>query len=457
MDSLENMPCDHGACPSEGSLAAFFTSHRTSDSIELHLATCVHCRDALAFHADAFAPSLASHGCTGSAGWTRELAHLQAEREAFLPAGTAMGRYVIEKAAGRGGMGSVYRAHDPDLDRPVALKVLRASANERPEQATSRLLREARALARLAHPNVVSVFDVGVEGGRVFLAMEFVEGLTLRQWLEIPRTPRELLATFEQAGHGLVAAHQAGLVHRDFKPDNVLIGSDGRVRVGDFGLAFSVALSADTAGDALRSSHSTSRVGGTPAYMAPEQKARLFTDARADQYSFSLTVREAWTGLRDGAQVPYRSWSLEMPAALDAVLRRGASVRPEDRYPDMSTLLRAMRKALARPRALPWSFALVSSVVLLASAAAPANEPRVLRSEMLRPASGPTIEPTESTRPREPSLTPADNVRPSAMERAVRKPKTVRERRGARVAVPEPTLVDSAPVERPADPFERYD
>jgi serine/threonine protein kinase len=131
-------------------------------------------------------------------------------------------------------MGVVYKAHDPDLGRMVAIKLVHAGSTA---ARSTRLLREAQAIARVAHPNIVAIYDVGLVDDQVFIAMEYVEGQWLRDWMSTgPRTLREILHVFEQCAHGLAAAHDAGLVHRDFKPENVLLGSDGRVRVVDFGL-----------------------------------------------------------------------------------------------------------------------------------------------------------------------------------------------------------------------------
>jgi serine/threonine protein kinase len=156
--------------------------------------------------------------------------------EATLPRGAVLGRYIVVEPIGRGGMGVVYRAYDPELDRRVALKLLRRQGESTGDE-QARLVREGKAMARLAHPNVAAVHDVGVDDDQVFIAMELVEGQTLRAWLETPRSWRAIVAMFLQAGRGLSAAHAAGMVHRDFKPDNVIVGADGRARVVDFGLA----------------------------------------------------------------------------------------------------------------------------------------------------------------------------------------------------------------------------
>ncbi|HEY8380414.1 MAG TPA: serine/threonine-protein kinase, partial [Nannocystis sp.] len=212
------------------------------------------------------------------------------------PLPTQIGRFNVLKRLGSGGMGVVYVAYDRDLDRKVALKVLRTaavSASKR-DKARHRLMREAQAMAQLSHPNVIAIYDVGSVDDQIFLAMEFVKGVTLTKWLrsaEGPSGPRkrtwqEVLSVFIQAGRGLSAAHRAGIIHRDFKPDNVLIDAEGRVRVGDFGLAraghgLGPLGRPDTYTEAIKAMAEKSmldmritRTGGmtgTPAYMAPEQ------------------------------------------------------------------------------------------------------------------------------------------------------------------------------------------
>src|SRR5450432_3653823 len=164
------------------------------------------------------------------------MAELAQPADAQLERGTAVGRYTILALVGKGGMGEVYAAYDPDLDRKVAIKLMHGSGGHDAARAQARLLREAKAMARLSHPNVVAVHDAGTYDGRVFVAMEFVDGVTLEEWLAArARTRDAILAVFAEAAAGLGAAHAAGLVHRDFTPRNVVIGRDGAARVTDFG------------------------------------------------------------------------------------------------------------------------------------------------------------------------------------------------------------------------------
>ena len=273
---------------------------------------------------------------------------------------------------GTGGMGAVYAAYDPDLDRKVAPKLLRPDAAS---VDSVRPTREARALAKLAHPNVVSVFDVGTVGAEVVIAMEFIEGMTVTRWLqERVRSVREVLDLFLAAGRGLAAAHQAGLIHRDFKPDNMMVGSDGRVRVMDFGLAGAASSAAVVVDDPLasdsqgRSDLRLTREGtllGTPAYMAPEQWQDAQVEAWTDQFSFCVALWEALYGLR-----PFRGRSLhalmhsvthgeidmvsrrksKVPAFLRRVLERGLARAPGHRFPTMDALLAAIARGQTHQR-----------------------------------------------------------------------------------------------------------
>jgi serine/threonine-protein kinase len=281
-----------------------------------------------------------------------------------------MGRYIVLERIGQGGTGVVYKAYDPTLDRRVALKVLRQAPSEGGEQ--ERLVREGKSMARLAHPNVAAVYDVGTHGDRVFVAMEFVEGQTLRRWLKSPRTLHEVLATFVQAGRGLEAAHQAGIVHLDFKPDNVLVGADGRVRVVDFGLAHPPSRTERAserppaaAGAATLDTWLTGHgvVGGTPRYMPPEQLEGERLNETADQFAFCASLWEALFGespfegedlltLLDNlrASKPREPRRSDVPGWVVDVLTRGLAATPSARYPTMTALLEALERDPSRVR-----------------------------------------------------------------------------------------------------------
>jgi hypothetical protein len=285
-----------------------------------------------------------------------------------------LGRYKIGRELGRGGMGVVHSAFDPDLERKVALKVLPAEVEN--ADARQRLLREARAMARLSHPNVVTVHEVGTVHGRDFIAMELIDGTTLEDWLESsPRGQQEILAAFVAAGRGLAAAHAAGLVHRDFKPRNVLRHKDGRIVVTDFGLVvgveaeggdpFKVTLpsgpvSAKTTPSSLSGLTKTGSVLGTPAYMAPEQWTGAQVGPPADQFAFCVALWEALAKER-----PYKGSTIEdlkdvvlrgkrtneskLPRKLRRVLRRGLDPDPAKRYPNMTALLDAIVRSERKP------------------------------------------------------------------------------------------------------------
>jgi eukaryotic-like serine/threonine-protein kinase len=256
--------------------------------------------------------------------------------------GDAIGRYVVLAQVGVGGMGVVYAAYDPELDRKVALKLLRKLRGGR-EVARARLIREAQALARLTHPNVVAVYDAGAFEDQVFLAMEFAEGGTVSEWLKSERRSwREVRDTYLSAGRGLSAAHARGLVHRDFKPDNVLVGRDGRVLVTDFGLARALGRAdLDSASPSPSPPTPTltqsGAVLGTPGYMAPEQDRGQEADARSDQYSFCVALYEGLLGARPGQPLPEPR--REVPARLEQILARGLAEDPQQRFPSMDALL----------------------------------------------------------------------------------------------------------------------
>ncbi|MBV1862483.1 MAG: serine/threonine-protein kinase [Nannocystaceae bacterium] len=279
---------------------------------------------------------------------------------------THVERYSILRRIGTGGMGVVYAAYDPTLDRQVALKLL--SGNTDDEHARARILREARALAQLSHPNVVQVYEHGQFKGAVYLAMEFVRGRTLRQWMaRREHTWREALCVFLQAGEGLSAAHAAGLVHRDFKPDNAVVGEDGRVRVIDFGLvaarspapdvpAPSTPVPTPNGGTDVNLTR-TDGIVGTPAYMAPEQLEGGEADARTDQFNFCVALYESLFGERpfsgvtplallDAMSAPPvvpASSQARVPAFVLAAVLKGLQFDPARRFPDMADLVGALR------------------------------------------------------------------------------------------------------------------
>jgi tetratricopeptide (TPR) repeat protein/predicted Ser/Thr protein kinase len=295
--------------------------------------------------------------------------------------GDLIGRYVVVGVLGEGGMGVVYAAYDPELDRKVAVKLVRARRDDDPD-AHTRLLREAQALAQLAHPNVVTVHDVGTLGQRVFLAMEFVDGHTLTDWLALARRRwQDALAPFLAAGEGLARAHAAGLIHRDFKPDNVMVSPDGRVRVMDFGLARATPRPPVVASVERRPSGLTytqdGALLGTPCYMAAEQWAGAAVDARTDQFAFCVALWHAVHGERpfDGDTTVelvdnvtsgrVRPPSGRAPAWLTRVLLRGLRPNPGERWPDMPALLQAIGRGRVRGR-VRWLFVGLAAVALVA-------------------------------------------------------------------------------------------
>jgi tetratricopeptide (TPR) repeat protein len=274
-------------------------------------------------------------------------------------------------------MGEVYAAYDPELDRKIALKILHAGEEAGDERSRGRLLREAKAIAKLRHPNVVVVHDAGTVDDRVFLAMEHVEGQTLAAWLaERPRTRREIVDVFVAAGRGLAAAHAAGLVHRDFKPQNVMVGREGGVHVMDFGLARAIDAEPDapaappgalTESEATLAAAPLTRTGelvGTPLYMAPEQFRAQRTDARTDQFSFCVALYQALYGVHPFASsrlgelmAAVTEGRIQPPPAKSAVppwlrriLLRGLAADPASRWPSMDALIAALSHDPARQR-----------------------------------------------------------------------------------------------------------
>jgi len=307
-----------------------FTAGRLSDDaaaeIEAHIDRCAACRGALSSLARGAPPS------------------------------PAFGRYRLETVLGSGGMGIVYRAWDPQLSRALAIKVVRHAEGDAAGRA--RLVREAQSLARLSHPNVCRVYDVGSDGDEVWVAMELIDGTNLRQWAAAHPSSRELLPILLGAAEGLAAAHAADIIHRDVKPENVLVTREGRAVVTDFGLA-RVEVPLDLAASTLRLEPrltASGAIAGTPAYLAPEQLSGGSLDARVDQFAWALMAWELLTGARPfptaaSARLEAIRAGVAPQSGLSrhvaAVLARALSAAPGDRFPSMRHLIDALR---ARPR-----------------------------------------------------------------------------------------------------------
>jgi eukaryotic-like serine/threonine-protein kinase len=329
----------------------------TRADVEAHVAACSACANLVTWAA-------ADQG----SGTIRLAGHEGRPFVGQLHPGARVGRYQILGAVGRGGMGEVYAAYHPDLDRRIALKVVQGFDGSTGER-RMRLLREARAIARLSHPNVVTVHDAGTFGDRVFIAMELIDGTTIDEWLcAEARTWQQIVDVFIAAGRGLAAAHAAGVVHRDFKPQNVMIRKDGAVRVMDFGLAH---LAEEDASEAREASEDepTRPIGvltktgafiGTPAYMSPEQFRREAIDVRSDQFSFCVALHEALFGTR-----PTAAWAAPnvvpgdsskdsprpgVPGWLRSIVLRGASADREQRFRSLEELIGALERGRTRLR-----------------------------------------------------------------------------------------------------------
>jgi eukaryotic-like serine/threonine-protein kinase len=314
---------------------------------------------------------------------------------------TTIGRYHVQRVLGMGGMGVVYAGEDPQLNRNVAIKLLRPDARASSSSRSGRLLREAQAMARLSHPNVVHVYEVGTFREQVFVVMELIEGSTLAEWLrEEARDWRPVVRAFLQAGAGLEAAHAAGIVHRDFKPENVLVSKDGAIRVTDFGLA-RLSSEPESSDEAPAESPVSAfdvtithagMIVGTPGYMAPEQMRGNRTDARTDVFSFCVALYEALAGVRPfagdntgelrqsieaGRITPPRRGNL--PRFLMRAVTRGLRHDPDERYQSMSALLSALGADPTRRRRLLAGYA---GVAVLMATAAFAYERAARRSQL---------------------------------------------------------------------------
>ncbi|MBA3452623.1 MAG: serine/threonine protein kinase, partial [Deltaproteobacteria bacterium] len=374
-------------------VATNFVEHRLlgaeKAAVEHHIDHCDHCRRLLVelqrtgpTLAIGSAPTVAAGSAptaavgsapTLAAGYAATLAIGSAptlaegdETPVEVAPGTVLGRYIVTKRLGSGGMATVYAAHDPKIDRTVAVKLLHHDANNDPELG-ARLGREAQALARVDHPNVVKIYDVGSNGDQVFIAMELVQGQTLRDWLtECERSVPAIIEMYLAAARGLAAAHTAGIVHRDFKPENVLVRADGQLKVSDFGLASTEALAPTAPLDGNGSIDEITRTGtilGTPAYMAPEQIMAGAVDARSDQFSFCVALYEALYACRpfSGRSVAELSQQIRsglqsmpstkvVPSWLRRLISRGLSVSPAARFPTMQALIAELDRRPVRTR-----------------------------------------------------------------------------------------------------------
>ncbi|WAS92407.1 serine/threonine-protein kinase [Nannocystis punicea] len=351
------MPAPSAGCLSEDEVVEYCggeASTATRRRVEVHIDRCGECRELVA----TFVRGWQTCGATALAGTEPP----GPADETRVP--ERIGRYVVLGRLGAGGMGVVHAAYDPQLGRRVALKFLAPGIAADP-LARARMVREAQAMALLAHPNVATVHDAGVQDDRVWLAMELVDGETLVAWLAARRRGwREVVAMFLAAGEGLAAAHAAGLVHRDFKADNVLVGRDGRPRVVDFGLARGEAddeaSAASGAVEAAALRRTLTRPGatpGTPRYMAPEQWLGQAVDARSDEFAFCVALWEALYGehpfttasplalaeavIHERVRTP--SAGARVPGFVYRALRRGLAREPERRFATMAALLAALR------------------------------------------------------------------------------------------------------------------
>lgn len=352
-------------CPNEDELAAFVDG-KPNDDIELHLDVCASCRRVIS-------------ALVGDESYVHSTE--PGTLRSHQPKAACYGRFRLSHKLGQGGMGQVWAARDPQLGRDVAIKLTKLMPSLRDAEGIERMRREAQAMARLTHPNVVGIYELGTEGDELFCAMELIDGVTLREWLKTPRSWREVLDACLSVARGLQATHDAGLLHRDVKPDNVLIAKDGRALLTDFGLA---KLASSETGDS-EATHNlpidprltdltiTGSLVGTPAYMAPEQLIASPLDARSDQFSFCITLFEALTGER-----PFRAKTLgqlvqalasgtewprghrRIPRGVRKAILRGLAADRDERHVSMHELATALEGgARARRRRIAVSITLL--------------------------------------------------------------------------------------------------
>jgi tetratricopeptide (TPR) repeat protein/predicted Ser/Thr protein kinase len=377
-------------CPSDEQLAAFVDGSAAGEQaarIEAHIDGCPTCHRVLAVFAHEGSLGSLEAEAPRSGAAAEVVARLQLLRP-LLP-GSRLGRFVVLEWVGEGAAGVVYAAYDPELDRKVALKLMHPPPASEGEDARERVIEEARAMGRAANPHVVTVHDVGTFEGRVFIAMEFVEGMTLRSWVRGgKRSVAEILHAYTEAGRGLAAAHAAGVVHRDFKPSNVLRGDDGRVRVTDFGLARRAA-AADGAKEQF--------VSGTPAYMAPEQLTGGRVDERSDQFGFCVALYEALYGeppftvplneaLTTGARTAVRDPppGTKVTPWMRRCVLRGLEPDPDDRHAGMNELLEALAHdpSVERRRRTLWIGAGLIAAALAITAGVGQHRATIARREV---------------------------------------------------------------------------
>ncbi len=384
-ETFANLASD-GACPSEDELVAMIEGALSAQqlaAIEKHVATCETC-----------ASVVGDLGALGDAGKPR-----------------AIDRYQLDRRIAAGGMGEVWAAWDPKLRREIAVKLVKPERSDDTRE-RDRLLREARALARLTHPNVIAVHDVGEQDGEVFIVSELVSGDTLANRGGPSADWRNVVRLYSQAARGLAAAHAAGLVHRDVKPANLLLGTDGRVRVADFGLAVRSKTTSpqetpdvDASLSLGQSITQRGHIAGTPAYMAPEQRAGLKVEAPADQFALCVALGEGISGRRPPMEVTAKDMiafvAERRPMEPDletlcTIISRGLAVMPAERFPDMTSLADALDE-LVPPIKVSGEHRAVRT---------PTGGMRVLRAptggQPIVPPSNdvPDVPPTEKSRPR---------------------------------------------------------
>ena len=347
------------SCLTDSTVASLFANRLSPDEqqrVHIHADDCATCRRVIVEVARGHSTVTGDHAPIVSVVGSAADTDVRTTHVA-LGAGDHVSRYVIERFLGAGAMGAVYEARDPELGRRVALKIVAAGAGRATEGRAGRLVREAQAMARLSHPNIVQIFDAGQSGDVMFIAMQRIDGPSLREHLATTReSVAKRIELMRDAGRGLATAHDAGIVHRDLKPDNILIDSAGAALVGDFGLALvpedleEVAVGVDS-GESTQWQTMEGAVLGTPAYMAPELERGGRGDALSDQYSFGVTLAEVV-----GAEAPRR---------ILGIVKRACAEDPRSRFPSMAALLDALEPRVTVARAAVGVAALAVAVTLL--------------------------------------------------------------------------------------------